>query len=588
MKSHTTLLKKIILLFISIFIPLTCISLIIINQSNQKLKKQVLSSIDSNNTSYISQLKTSLDNLYISCFNLINQSNFSNFSSTLPDYSIYERSTNVKLIREQLSGIALSSPFVQRASVYFLEHAVSYHSKGNSYGSFQALSEEEIHLYRSMLQDYRLTNYYLDPLTEEETFSLFITPTYSDSYFSSITLSQYELEKYFETNSSYKGEGYLLSSDTSLTLSNLSPSIQKELEHKIEDTGFHDHCTLVQLNGSDYYLFSYEIPNLASHYVRLIPTSSLLENIDTTPKLILFFFTLVCVACILFFAGVYRLIHQPYHKLTTAFEELEQGNFGITITDNKTADFAYLFHAFNDMSLKLEQLIERDYNQKILLQKAELKQLQAQINPHFLYNSFFMLQRMIKMEMMEEAQEVANALGIYFRYLTRNSMDNVALEEEYEHAKTYAYIQGLRFEGRIKIQFDDLPSEFSSLPVPKLILQPLLENAFQYGLHNKMENGLLLIRFSVSGDQLTIIVEENGEELTDDALNTLSSRLETVRTDTSGYEMTGLLNIQRRLIIFSNSKNSLQVSRSDLGGLRVSIILQKTEEVEAHALTDRR
>lgn len=73
----------------------------------------------------------------------------------------------------------------------------------------------------------------------------------------------------------------------------------------------------------------------------------------------------------------------------------------------------------------------------MLLQKAELKQLQAQINPHFLYNSFFMLQRMIKMDLSEESQKMASALGKYFRYLTRNSMDAVTLETEYEHAKTY-------------------------------------------------------------------------------------------------------------------------------------------------------
>lgn len=328
------------------------------------------------------------------------------------------------------------------------------------------------------------------------------------------------------------------------------------------------------LNGTDYYVFSYKIPSLSAQYIRLIPTDSLLKNIHTAPVLIVLFFLFVFGACILFFIGVYRLIHKPLHQFTTAFEELEKGNFSVTIDDTSSADFAYLFRSFNTMTSKLNRLIEQDYNQKMLLQKAELKQLQAQINPHFLYNSFFMLQRMIKMELSEESQEMASALGKYFRYLTRNSMDNVTLETEYEHAKTYAYIQGLRFAGRIQIEFEDLPAEYKNLPVPKLILQPLLENAFNYGLNNKMENGLLKIHFLHSEESLTIIVEDNGEELTDELLQSLEEKLNTAKDTSTDYEMTGLLNIQRRLAIFSDYTYSLNISRSDMGGLCVSICLK--------------
>lgn len=186
-----------------------------------------------------------------------------------------------------------------------------------------------------------------------------------------------------------------------------------------------------------------------------------------------------------------------------------------------------------------------------------------------------MLQRMIKMELSEESQEMTSALGTYFRYLTRNSMENVTLETEYEHAKTYAYIQSLRFSARIQIQFEDLPSHFSLLSVPKLILQPLLENAFDYGLNNKMENGILNIRFLYSEEELTIIVEDNGEELTDEVLLTLQKQLKSVTKTATDYEMTALLNIQRRLSIFSDYNYSLNLERSKIGGLSVSICLKK-------------
>ena len=186
-----------------------------------------------------------------------------------------------------------------------------------------------------------------------------------------------------------------------------------------------------------------------------------------------------------------------------------------------------------------------------------------------------MLQRMIQTENMEDAQNIANALGLYFRYLTRNSMDHVPLAEEYEHAKNYAYIQGLRFAGRIRIDFEQLPDGFESIVVPKLILQPILENAFNYGLANKIKDGICQVCFYPSGDLLRIDIEDNGEELTDQKLRQLTQNLMKVREPGSDLEMSGILNIQRRLIIFSNTHDSLHVSRSSLGGLKVSITLDK-------------
>lgn len=266
------------------------------------------------------------------------------------------------------------------------------------------------------------------------------------------------------------------------------------------------------------------------------------------------------------------MVHKPLSKLTDAFDEVEHGNFQVQIIQTGNDDFAYLYHAFNNMALKLSRLIEQDYNQKLLLQKAEMKQLQAQINPHFLYNSFFMLQRMIRFEP-EEASMVANALASCFRYITKNSMDHVTLAEEYAHMKNYVYIQGLRFAGRIQIELEELPDCFSSLSVPKLILQPILENAFQYGLKNKMCDGLIRVRFLSKEHSLLMIIEDNGEELSDELLTTLQKKLQDSAHSSAGVEMSGILNIQRRLHIFSNDRDTLEISRSLLGGLCATIML---------------
>uniref|UniRef100_UPI00258028BC sensor histidine kinase n=1 Tax=Sellimonas sp. TaxID=2021466 RepID=UPI00258028BC len=405
-----------------------------------------------------------------------------------------------------------------------------------------------------------------------------LMPFSNASYGLIFVLSVSDLQSYMENNSSYENEYYLFTIGTQFSLTDMGKDMEEELQDMQERSTESDStfpCEVITLDGIYYYAFVYEMPDISFQYIRLIPTADILNATSITPLLHLVFLLLISIACIVFFVEIYRLVHRPLVQLINAFREVEKGNFKVQIDNMNSPDFAYLYHAFNEMTKKLNQLIEKDYTQKLLLQKAELKQLQAQINPHFLYNSFFMLQRMIQTENIEDAQNIANALGLYFRYLTRNSMDHVTLAEEYEHAKNYAYIQGLRFTGRIRIDFEQLPDGFESIVVPKLILQPILENAFNYGLANKIKDGICQVCFYPSGDLLRIDIEDNGEELTDQKLRQLTQNLMKVREPGSDLEMSGILNIQRRLIIFSNTHDSLHVSRSSLGGLKVSITLDK-------------
>lgn len=181
MNSHNTLLKKIILLFVSIFIPLTTISIFAISQSNSKLKNQILTSIDSNNDNYISQLNTALNNIYINGYNLINQSHFRNFSNTYTDFSVYNKRTQVRLIQEQLSGLRIAAPLIESTHVYFFNHAIAFHSHGYKYGSFHNLSEKDLETSPQMTQSKKL-DYYRNPISNHLSLDFLIPPEYSLFY----------------------------------------------------------------------------------------------------------------------------------------------------------------------------------------------------------------------------------------------------------------------------------------------------------------------------------------------------------------------------------------------------------------------
>ena len=211
--------------------------------------------------------------------------------------------------------------------------------------------------------------------------------------------------------------------------------------------------------------------------------------------------------------------------------------------------------------------------QKNLAQRAQLKQLQAQINPHFLYNSFFILSRRIRREDIDGAVELAQHLGDYFKYLSRDQSDDIPLSDEVAHARSYAAIQGTRFAGRMRIDFGPLPDAWRGRRVPRLILQPLLENAFKYGLENVSEEGLLRISFAQELGSLLITVEDNGDAQADPAA--MQRALEEAEPDV----VSGLSNIHRRLQIYFQGRGGLRIARSALGGISAAIVLPGDMEV---------
>lgn len=307
-------------------------------------------------------------------------------------------------------------------------------------------------------------------------------------------------------------------------------------------------------------------------FIQYVREVDIVEFISQSWGIMALFLVGMIIMAILFVCYVQRLVHRPLEVLMKAFGRVKEGNFEEHIYRDREDEFSYLYRGFNEMEDRLKQLIEEVYVQKNLAQRAQLKQLQAQINPHFLYNSFFILSRRIKRQDLEGAEEFAKHLGNYFKYLARDEADYIPLRQEVDHAASYAAIQGTRFAGRIRIELETLPNETAGILVPRLILQPLLENSFKYGLENKTERGLLRMRFVRSGGFMEIIVEDNGDEAADVVLAAMQSSLNHVGEG----EVTGIMNIHRRLQIYFGGGAGVTVGRSSLGGAAVTLRIPET------------
>ena len=205
--------------------------------------------------------------------------------------------------------------------------------------------------------------------------------------------------------------------------------------------------------------------------------------------------------------------------------------------------------------------------------------MQYQINPHFLYNSYFILRAMLYDEEYDQAIQLSGLLGKYLRYITCSGQEYALLQEEIDHAQAYAQIQQIRFLHAVTVKFDQCPEDRLSLRVPRLILQPLIENAFGHGM-KAMENGVIAVSFeTLHGGALEIRVEDNGQSLTDEALLSLQRRVDSGETEQNGG--IALVNIQKRLQFVYNRQSRLLLYRSKMGGLGCAIHIEPLEGGDA-------
>lgn len=267
----------------------------------------------------------------------------------------------------------------------------------------------------------------------------------------------------------------------------------------------------------------------------------------------------------------YKLIHMPLLLLVKRFKKMEGGVLDIPINHHRKDEFGFLYSRFNLMIENLRQLIDRDFKMTMMMQRAELRQLQSQINPHFLYNSFFILNSLARTGDTDRIEQFTNMLGEYFRFITRNGTDHVPLKEEVEHSRIYTEIQQLRFSRRIKVDFGQVPLEMEQIQVPRLIIQPIIENAYEHSLEKNTDTGLLRVHFYKEESYIEFVVEDNGNELRMEDIELLQERL---LNETSTDEMTGLMNIHRRLRLTYGEKSGLFLSKSELQGLRVAVRIQ--------------
>ncbi len=328
--------------------------------------------------------------------------------------------------------------------------------------------------------------------------------------------------------------------------------------------------TQVIVDGIRYLLIWEHIEPIPLRICRLMPMAQIDAQLDAYNRMVGVICVLVAVLLVLLNCFLYEMVKRPVRRMSEALRGVGEGDLSVRIQPTWSSEFGQIFSQFNQMTERLEQLIDQEYTLKMLTVKAELKQMRYQISPHFLYNTYFNMRAMLHDEDYEAAEEMCGLMGRYLRYITTSVEDEATLEEELGHALAYLQIQKLRFGERLGVQVEPCPKAARGIHVPRIIIQPLIENSFEHGVKDRRDQGIIGVQIQLEDERLSVFVDDNGPNASDEMISSLTERLRQDDFDPS-VDSVALMNIQKRIRLSYMQGSGVFVSHSPLGGLRVEI-----------------
>ncbi|WBY64930.1 sensor histidine kinase [Thermocaproicibacter melissae] len=281
-------------------------------------------------------------------------------------------------------------------------------------------------------------------------------------------------------------------------------------------------------------------------------------------------FIIIFLNIILLLGGIMissRLITVPIHKLLESMRGVQKGNF-VTVNMNTGADeIGQLKDGYNLMITKIQELLNKTINDQRAKRKLELNILQAQIKPHFLYNTLDAMAYLSLAGKNAELYDALEALGEFYRKSLSKGEEIISIKDEVDITRDYLFLQRLRYGDIFTAKFD-IDDDVLKYKTLKLVLQPLVENSIYHGIRPKGEPGEILVRVKGDGDRIILSVEDNGIGMSDDVIKAIQNG------DIKGSGF-GLCETLERLRIYYESDSSYTIKSSKNEGTIITISIPK-------------
>lgn len=559
-----SILIRLLVTYLAIILPILLLGLYLYNWSYKNASQDLSRASLTQLSFYLEDLNREIEWMEIQQFDIAQDTELNKLAVTWEFLDDIQKREGLSYVTSRLTSLKNSSAYIDDVYV----HIRTINKTVSAMNGIDDFDHTKFHFFQAIdiQRGHRLINWnnFLELSVSQSSGKLGEAPL----FIVQIELDNEKLKESLKKINVYAEGGSLLISEKSGYALGAGGSSPQMIKSYFNDYHNKEYKNYWLIDGTRYHMDSITSDDLGMTVATYLPEDAVKRPLSKFVLWAWLFAAASFLAILIYSYATYKFVQKPLLTLIRSFKKMETGTLDIQITDERKDEFGYLYLRFNQMLTRLNTLIEQDYKQKLMMQRAELKQLQSQINPHFLYNSFFILNALSKQGDTTRIDQFSNMLGEYFRFITRNSEDNVRLAEETRHSQMYTEIQKMRFSKHIQVHFDELPEDMANIRVPRLILQPIIENAYEHCLEKQADEGKLHIYFERDEEEVRLIVEDNGSSISDEDILTLQNRIE---QKNEFYETTGLINIHRRIKLIYGEGSGLFLSRSKLNGLRVMI-----------------
>lgn len=327
-----------------------------------------------------------------------------------------------------------------------------------------------------------------------------------------------------------------------------------DIQNQLRRPGSNETAFAIEFKDESYFGYVNQ-SSLTNWRVYFFSKSSVVKN--ETAKINAAIMMITIIICLLMlFASYYisRSITNPLRTLKSIMKMVENGNFNITADISNNDETGELAKSFNQMIYRINNLINEVFASHIYQKEAELYALQQQINPHFLFNTLGAINSLANMEKYADIRFAVQKLAEIFRYtIPGNQLELATIEDELQHANSYLAIQKLRFPGKINILMD-MEEAVSRARVPRLILQPIVENCIEHTIEKQTVSSVSIVITgrAESPDAISLSIHDDGPGIPHDRLNKIRQSLESddskgIENMLKGHVSIGLFNVNARL-----------------------------------------
>ena len=261
---------------------------------------------------------------------------------------------------------------------------------------------------------------------------------------------------------------------------------------------------------------------------------------------------------------IVRGLLKKFYEILFAIREVQKGDLDVVIEDCGKGEMGELGSQINTMLVSIKELMEDNLKREMLSKNSEIRALQNQINAHFIYNVLESIKMMAEIEEKYEISDAVTSLGKLLRYSMRWVNGNVLVEQELDYIKNYMALINLRFDYEIYLSIN-IPALILKQEIPKMTLQPIVENAIYHGIEQMAEDTSIYIKGIIDGSDCIIEISDAGKGMTEEELEKLEKKIAgEIESDGGSGNGIGLKNVQDRIHIAFGENYGIQIA-SKLG-----------------------